>query len=90
MREQHTSENFRVDSSAESRSSGRLDLPNLVDRILELNPTAKNNYLNGFGREDLAQYLDKLEASQAPRGTGWVRRGDKPGMVAHRARDARE
>jgi hypothetical protein len=82
-------------SSQHSRSSENarsMDVPELVDRILEINPTAGGSYLSGFGREALTHYLDHLSVTRQPRGRseGWVRRAETPGIVARRAREARE
>lgn len=77
----------------EAPSAGRnLDLPQLVDRILEINPTAGGTYLSGFGRDALSNYLDHLVATSAPRGRSatWVRRAETPGITARRARDTRD
>jgi hypothetical protein len=80
-------------SRSEPAFTGRnLDLPQLVDRILEINPTAGGTYLSGFGRDALSNYLDHLVATSAPRGRSatWVRRAETPGITARRARDARD
>ncbi len=78
--------------SEPSTASPNLDLPQLVDRILEMNPTAGGNYLSGFGRDALSNYLDHLVATSTPRGRSatWVRRAETPGITARRARDARD
>jgi hypothetical protein len=69
-----------------------MDVPELVDKILEMNPTAGGSYLSGFGREALSNYLDHLVVTSAPRGRAeaWVRRAETPGIVARRAREGRE
>lgn len=72
--------------------SASTDLPELVDKILEINPTANGNYLSGFGRDALSHYLDHLQTSTGPRGrqaAGWVRRAETPGIVGRRARESR-
>lgn len=84
---QHPHDDSNVHSSATS------DLPELVDKILEINPTANGNYLSGFGRDALSHYLDHLQTSTGPRGRhagGWVRRAETPGIVGRRAREPRD
>lgn len=68
-----------------------LDVPQLVDRIIQINPTAGGSHLSGFGRAELSEYLARLVAAQAPRGRDarWIRRGDSPAASVRRARDAR-
>lgn len=73
-------------------SAKNMDVPELVGRILEINPTAGEGYLSGFGREALSHYLDHLVATSSPRGrsAAWVRRAETPGITARRARLDRE
>lgn len=94
MLNEHQS-NRHIDTHSRSEpptASPSLDLPQLVDRILEMNPTAVGNYLSGFGRDALSNYLDHLVATSTPRGRSatWVRRAETPGITARRARDARD
>jgi len=37
-----------------------MDKQDLIDRICEINKTAKPEFLAGFSREDLAAYLEHL------------------------------
>lgn len=57
--------------------------PQLLDRIITVNPNADIEYLGRFSREKLADYLDHLLVAAEPRGRGsiWVRRGDTAGVV---------
>lgn len=75
----------RADESVEPT----LSRPQLVERIIAINPTATTSFLNRFRPDRLADYLDRLVATQEPRGRGsrWVRRGDTSGMVARTARE---
>ena len=58
----------------------------IIDRILQLNPTCTEAWLAGFSRTDLEQYLAKLQYAAEPRGarSSWVRRGDAPAVVTRR------
>lgn len=70
-------------------SHARLSVPQLVDRIMELNPSASGQFLVNFRREALRDYLDHLVCTSAPRGRGarWLRRGDTPGIIVRDPRD---
>jgi hypothetical protein len=57
----------------------------LMDRILELNPTATPKFLGGFSESSLAHYLDHLCVLSEPR-SPWVRRGIAPAIVKRAAR----
>jgi hypothetical protein len=52
----------------------------LVDRILELNPTATPAFLGEFNEASLAHYLEHLCVANEPL-VPWVRRGQSPGIV---------
>lgn len=70
----------------EPSSHGRaMTRSQLVDRILELNPTATPKFLGEFSESSLADYLDHLCVLSEP-SRPWVRRGIVPGIVAHEAR----
>lgn len=47
----------------------------VMERIMEINPTATSGFLAQFGPESLRNYLDHLVATQQPRDgrTGWRR-----------------
>ncbi len=55
----------------------------LIDEIIEMNPTARRDWLELFGVEDLLGYLDHLHHAATPRGPDavWQRRGDTPPIV---------
>lgn len=67
----------------------RMSTPQLMERILAINPSASPTFLVNFRREALADYLEHLVVAKdrSLRGRGWVRRGDGPGIVAHEPRD---
>ena len=54
--------------------------PQLVDRILELNPTATTEFLATFSEDSLAPYLDHLNVVGDPC-LPWGRRGLQPAVV---------
>ena len=53
----------------------------IVERIMELNSTAAEEYLAGFSDDSLGRYLAHLESMDSPRGTRWVRPGDSPAIM---------
>jgi hypothetical protein len=57
----------------------------LVDRILELNPTATPKFLGAFSESSLAHYLEHLCVVGEP-GSSWIRRGIAPAIVKRAAR----
>lgn len=61
----------------------RLTREQVVDRIMHLNPSAREEFLSRFGQASLAEYLQRLDASKRPRGRDaiWVRRGPTPAIV---------
>lgn len=69
--------------TASSDLSCLLTEPQLVERILALNPSATEEYLQGFDRNALSIYLRHLLAALEPRGrqARWVRPGDTPAIV---------
>lgn len=60
----------------------------LIDRIIEINPSATTTFLSAFEHSSLARYLDHLAAAEAPRGRDarWVRPGDTPAILARTSR----
>lgn len=56
----------------------------LIEQILELNPGASLEFLEGFGADELSQYLNHLLWLQQPRTRAavWVRPGDSPAVLA--------
>jgi hypothetical protein len=58
----------------------RLSRTQLVDRILELNPSATTEFLTTFNEDSLAHYLEHLCVLDEPC-VPWVRRGMKPAIV---------
>ena len=61
----------------------RLSQPQLLERILAINPVANMRYLSGFRPDMLVDYLDHLIATAQPRGPDarWERRGDTPAIL---------
>ena len=61
--------------------------PQLVDSIMQINPTASPEWLDRFGQAALARYLDHLEHAREPRGRDsfWFRDGETTAVVARRA-----
>jgi hypothetical protein len=58
----------------------------LMDRILELNPSATPQFLGGFSESSLAHYLEHLNVATEPL-VPWVRRGIAPAIVRREARE---
>lgn len=58
-----------------SPATGRLSGEQVIDRILELNPTASPAFLGQFDAESLRTYLEHLLSARQPRGerSRWVR-----------------
>jgi hypothetical protein len=79
----------RTSEQPESRSSQqtRLTREQVVDRIMHLNPTAREEFLGRFPEEELNLYLDRLTAASSPRGrfARWERPGGRPGISARQA-----
>ncbi|MCA9288093.1 MAG: hypothetical protein KDA05_05885 [Phycisphaerales bacterium] len=80
----------RVRERAEPDPSptSRLTREQVIDRILQFNPSAKIEFLDTFSESSLSHYLDHLVATAAPRGRDavWVRRGESPAIVGRWAR----
>lgn len=59
----------------------------LIDRIVELNPSADHEFLGGFEEPALEQYASHLESALTPRGRGsrWSRPNDSPAVMAWQA-----
>lgn len=67
-----------------------LSAPQMIERIISLNPSATSEFLEAFRPTHLSDYLDHLVATREPRGRSsarWVRRGDTPGIVTRAPRD---
>lgn len=45
----------------------------LIDRIMQLNRSARREFLQGFNENELNDYLQQLEAVQSPRPDGQAR-----------------
>lgn len=58
----------------------RLNRAQLVDRILNINPTATTEFLATFSEDSLSHYLDHLCIVDEPC-VPWVRRGMQPAVV---------
>lgn len=61
----------------------RLTQPQILERILAINPSANLRYLSRFRADRLVDYLDHLICSRQPRGreARWLRRGDTPAIL---------
>lgn len=61
----------------------RLSHPQILERILAINPVANVRYLSTFRPDMLVDYLDHLIATSQPRGRDarWQRRGDTPAIL---------
>lgn len=58
----------------------------LIDRIVELNPSAEHTFLERFTDGALERYADHLEASLLPRGkrARWIRTDETPAVTGWR------
>jgi hypothetical protein len=68
----------------DSRPQPALNRSQLVDRILEMNPSATPEFLRSFSEGSLAHYLEHLSIAGEPT-TPWIRRGISPGIVRREA-----
>lgn len=59
----------------------------LVERIMDLNPSATESYLGTFSDRALTSYLAHLETVGQPRGGRWERPGDTPAIVVRETAD---
>ncbi|MFK7961118.1 MAG: hypothetical protein AB8G96_11400 [Phycisphaerales bacterium] len=52
-----------------------LSLDQLIDHVMELNPTASREFLARFDRREVQEYLEHLQLTTEPRGShsAWVR-----------------
>jgi len=59
----------------------------LIDRIVELNPSAEHDFLGRFADSALEHYASHLESALTPRGKGarWSRTPETPAVTAWRA-----
>ncbi len=71
-----------ADAGREDDAPDHLSHPQLIERIIQINPSATSSFLSRFRPQRLADYLDHLICSKEPRGSVWVRRGDTPGIVS--------
>jgi hypothetical protein len=58
----------------------------LMDSIMQLNPTAKPEWLDGFDVPALQRYLDHLQHALEPRGRDscWIRDAETPAIVTRK------
>jgi hypothetical protein len=58
----------------------------VIDSILQLNPSAKQEWLERFDVSALRRYLDHLQLALEPRGRDsvWQRDGETPAVVTRR------
>jgi len=78
-----------VAEATEPETPGALTKVRLVERIIEMNPTASEQFLRVFSHKRLMDYMEHLASAQEPRGrnASWLRRGDSPAIVAREPRD---
>ncbi|MBX3357246.1 MAG: hypothetical protein KF745_02340 [Phycisphaeraceae bacterium] len=71
-------------SIRETLASRTLTRPQIVDRILSMNPSATAGFLDRFTDRALSVYLDHLVSAQRPRGRDavWERPGDTPAILS--------
>jgi len=79
----------RAESPAGASAEARLTREQMVERILDLNKSATNDFLDRFEDPPLRNYLDHLIAASSPRGaqSRWIRRGDTPAIVSRESDD---
>ncbi|MFI4873369.1 MAG: hypothetical protein ACIAQ0_04945 [Phycisphaerales bacterium JB058] len=72
---------------APSQESAELVRPQVISRIIELNPTASAAFLDQFSDNQLRFYLDHLRSAEMPRRSArpWVRPGDAPAVTGARS-----
>ncbi len=69
------------------RPAPRYPRVHLVERILELNPTATPEFLSRFNLPLLEEYLEHLTLTQSRgRGSGWIRKDGAPAIVMRASR----
>ena len=71
---------------AQERPKAYLSRAQLIERILELNPTATPEFLSRFSESSLADYLDHLAVLDEPL-VPWVRKGLAPAIVRRTPRE---
>lgn len=78
-----------VAEATEPVAMGTLTKVRLVERIIEMNPTASEQFLRVFSHKGLMDYMEHLASAQEPRGrnSSWLRRGDSPAILAREPRD---
>lgn len=67
--------------------AGELTREQVIDRIIQINPSATTRFLDRFAEAPLRTYLDHLVAKSAPRGRAarWCRPGDTRAIEAREA-----
>jgi len=66
-------------------STAALSRQQVVDEIIEINPSASADFLAQFDDDLLRKYLDHLHYTQGPRGSGsWDRPNDAPAIMVRR------
>lgn len=68
--------------------ASRLTREQVVDRIIQINPSADAGFLGRFDPPELEIYLTRLERMAEPRGrrATWVRRATSPAISTSRRR----
>ncbi|MBS0191890.1 MAG: hypothetical protein U0573_12890 [Phycisphaerales bacterium] len=79
----------QVGSLGSTEDLAHFTTPQLVEQIIQINPTASTNYLHQFARGELREYLEHLLSAQRPRGRDavWVRPASSHGIVFAEAAD---
>ncbi len=78
----------RAGDAPGGRQSPSLAREQLLERIIELNPTAEVTFLDSFSTPTLRRYLDRLLGALGPREPSptWQRPGDTPAITARTRR----
>lgn len=79
----------RADQEPDPSPEKALTKVRVVERIIELNPTASEQFLRVFSHRRLMDYMEHLVSAQEPRGrnSSWLRRGDSPAILAREPRE---
>lgn len=74
---------------SQGRGVAGLSREQLLDRIMDVNPTASPEFLGRFDDAALCVYLERLSWARQPRGpqARWVHRSETPAVLAHEPRD---
>lgn len=81
---------FDLSEAGGESSVSRLSAPQLVERIIAINPSATAGFLSRFRPDHLRNYLEHLTLEHAPRGRQgptWIRRGDSRAIMVSETAD---